>query len=107
MLTRDEIDAIAVPASYKPGKRPADMTQRELNDAAGSFAPRLSEYLARNADTGRRMVEAAGDRYGWTAAQRDAANAAYLLIPVNAIKGKMSVGTRTLDVLVAAAKRAA
>lgn len=105
-LTRDQIDAISIPHGWKAGPRPIDVTQRDLEAAAGSFAPRVSEYLARNADTGRRMVAACAARHGWTQAQADAANSVYLLIPVDARKGKTSRGALVYEVLVAAAATA-
>lgn len=105
ILTRDEIDAIALPRGTKPGKRPADMTQADL-DAACPGMHSVEKWRAHDADLCRRMVDAAAARHGWTQAQRDAASSVYPHIPTNAIKGKSMYGSNTYDVLCAAAERA-
>ena len=107
MLTDSEIDAACVPAGWTPGPRNSDpdiligspwMAHLPLTE-------RQRIWREREAALGARMVTVAGDRYGWTEPQREAARAIVLRVPVDARRKGRSRGVDMLAALMLAASR--
>ena len=102
MLTNDQINAIAVPAGWAPGPTPATIDPQEVvENSGGHITPEV--YRERARSLGERLVTAAGDRHGWSPEQRAAALDAYWRTPIHAVRGGRMTGSRTYEVLVAAA----
>lgn len=108
MMSHAEIDALAVPAGWTAGPRPIDDSYASSGLIAIYGEARGREmHHEHHERMATRMAEAAGRRYGWTAAQVAAAVEVYPHIPIHAKRSGRMSGTDTLAVLIEAARRAA